>query len=1053
MPASLVATAGTASVVVVNPDGSTSNAFAIGIVASGPIITDLMPYEMVVYAFDRSVVVFGSGFQHDAIVQWNGSPLSTFVSSPGQLDAQVPVGLQAIPGTAVISVVSGGVTSNPVTYRILAQPPTITSVSPSQVTTGGPAFTLTVSGIGFSPDNNAVYWTNITGTGLSSLAATFVSSTQLTAMIPASLIASPGWAWIGVASASSDVIGGGALSVHVANAVPVITNATPSQVDAGGPGFTITLSGSGFVPGSVLRRADQQVAANFVSSTQLTAAIPASWVANSSRLDLNVFNPELTISNTWPVYVEPVLTGISPASPPAGSGITATGVGIGGCEVRISQSGSQWDLSAYSESSTSLSVRFPAAVVPGPATASVVDPRYGTSSRTIAFTVAPPLPTLTGTVPSWVTAGGPAFPLTVNGTGFTVASVVHWDGAPLPTTFVSATQLAAAVPASLIAIAGVANTITVINGTGPGATSSNDWGLDIRVPAAQISGLAPDQITAGGRPFTLAVRGSGFVATSAWYTGGSKIYWNHAVMPTSFISTTELDTLVPASLIATPGTATVAVVQPDYSSPPPVTFTINSSTPVIGTLSPSQATQGGPSFTLTVSGSTFLAGSVVRWNGSALDTTSLGATQLQAAVPASLIVTAGMVSITVLNPDGTSSAPATFTVNPTGPVITAVSPPKAAAGSPGFMLAVQGFAFDSGATVLWNGSPLPTTVIGPIQLNASVAAGLVALRTTASITVMNASGTVSRAVSFVVDDTPLIESLSPALFTATGPAFTLGVNGIGFANGAVVQWNGSPLATTFVSSSQLTAAVAADLIGRVEGVSVSVANPGGLVSNKVWAPTNPPVPTIFSLQPVSAPAGSAGFSLTVMGTGYLPGATVLWNGAALATIYDDASDLQATVPTSSIAMPGTVNIAVADPGGARSSTVDFSITSGAGSPDGVTVSRIVNAASWRLPIIPGSLISIYGSKLAVQTEQAPGALQASLNGTSVLVDNVAIPVSFVSPDRVDAQLPSDAPVGTSTLVVRVNGGSSPPLPFNVAADRNSFPRGIIPFPAPILHPR
>ena len=65
-------------------------------------------------------------------------------------------------------------------------------------------------------------------------------------------------------------------------------------------------------------------------------------------------------------------------------------------------------------------------------------------------------------VPDAVSSGGPAFTLTVNGTGFVSGSVVQWNGAALSTQFVSASQLTASVPASDIAVASTA-TVTVSN--------------------------------------------------------------------------------------------------------------------------------------------------------------------------------------------------------------------------------------------------------------------------------------------------------------------------------------------------------------------------------------------------------------------------------------------------------------------------------------------------------------------------------------------------------------------------------------------------------------
>jgi len=57
-------------------------------------------------------------------------------------------------------------------------------------------------------------------------------------------------------------------------------------------------------------------------------------------------------------------------------------------------------------------------------------------------------------IPNSATAGGPGFTLTVNGTNFAANSVVFFAGTAMATTFVTANQLTAAIPASAIATAG-----------------------------------------------------------------------------------------------------------------------------------------------------------------------------------------------------------------------------------------------------------------------------------------------------------------------------------------------------------------------------------------------------------------------------------------------------------------------------------------------------------------------------------------------------------------------------------------------------------------------
>src|SRR3989442_1188551 len=91
-----------------------------------------------------------------------------------------------------------------------------------------------------------------------------------------------------------------------------------------------------------------------------------------------------------------------------------------------------------------------------------------------------PLPTITGIGPASVGAGGPAFTLTVNGTNYITASVVQWNGSNRSTTFVSATQLTAAISAADIVAAGTA-TVTVSN-PAPGGGMSNVVTLTINGP-------------------------------------------------------------------------------------------------------------------------------------------------------------------------------------------------------------------------------------------------------------------------------------------------------------------------------------------------------------------------------------------------------------------------------------------------------------------------------------------------------------------------------------------------------------------------------------------
>src|SRR5208282_2656678 len=87
------------------------------------------------------------------------------------------------------------------------------------------------------------------------------------------------------------------------------------------------------------------------------------------------------------------------------------------------------------------------------------------------------------------------------------------------------------------------------------------------------------------------------------------------------------------------------------------------------------------------------------------------------------------------------------------------------------------------------------------------------------LTVFAASAIAQNPVPFI--DQPLV----PDAAAPGGPGFTLTVNGAGFVTASVVNWNGSPLATTFISSAQLTATVPASDIATASSAAVTVVNP------------------------------------------------------------------------------------------------------------------------------------------------------------------------------------------------------------------------------------
>jgi FG-GAP-like repeat/Abnormal spindle-like microcephaly-assoc'd, ASPM-SPD-2-Hydin/FG-GAP repeat len=119
-------------------------------------------------------------------------------------------------------------------------------------------------------------------------------------------------------------------------------------------------------------------------------------------------------------------------------------------------------------------------------------------------TVTPnPVPFITEPlVPNAVRPGASGFTLVVNGTGFVSSSKVQWNGSALPTTFVSRSQLKAAVPASDIVNASSAR-IMVFNPT-PGGGSSNLVLFEVTRPTSSVA-LGRVGLLAGANPMSAAV--------------------------------------------------------------------------------------------------------------------------------------------------------------------------------------------------------------------------------------------------------------------------------------------------------------------------------------------------------------------------------------------------------------------------------------------------------------------------------------------------------------------------------------------------------------------
>jgi hypothetical protein len=823
-------------------------------------------------------------------------------------------------------------------------------------------------------------------------------------------------------SISSTVRGTGVVG---SNPVPTLTALSSTSATAGGPAFTLTVTGTNFVSGSTVRWNGSARATTFVSATQLTAGITTADIATGGSVPVTVFTPTpgggtsaaLTFSVNNPA---PTLTSLSPVGAVAGGAaftLTVTGSNF------VNGSTVNWNGSARTTtfvSATQLTAAISATDIATAASVSVtvVTPTPGgDTSAALTFPIAPGGPTLTAISPTSATAGGAAFTLTLTGSGFGSGTTAQWNGSSRTTTVVSATQLTAAITAADIAAAGTAQ-VKVTGSSGTSATMT----FTTNNPAPAISSLSPTSATAGGAAFTLTVTGNNFVS-------GSSVRWNGSARTTTFVSVTQLTAAITAADIATAGSVPVTVFTPTPGggTSAALSFAVNNPVPSLTSLSPAGAIAGGAAFTLTVNGSNFVNGSAVNWNGNPRTTTFVSATQLNAAITAADIATASSVSVTVITPapGGGTSAVLTFPIAPGAPTLTAISPTSVTAGGAAFTLTLTGSGFGSGTTAQWNGTARTTTVVSATQLTAAITAADIATAGTAQVKVSGSSGT-SAAMTFTINNPPppTESSLSPTSASAGGPAFTLTVNGSNFVNGASVRWNGTARTTTFVSATQLTAAINVADIATAGSVSITVGTPAGTSAAQMFSVSNP-APVVNGLAPASATAGTGPLTLVVNGSGFTSASTVLWNGNSRTTAFASASQLTAIITAADVAVAGTAQVSVVTPapGGGTSSTMAFGVNAGSTVNVGLVGYWRFNDGSGTIATDssgvsgPGTLING-----PVWTSGRLGQA-LSFNGVNAYVDVASNPSLNAFPLTVALWIKTAATTGVSGILSKATAGS------------------------------
>lgn len=382
--------------------------------------------------------------------------------------------------------------------------PQIDVLSPSSIPAGHASFPLSVYGSGFNSASKVIF-------GSTDLTTTYVSDYRLDAEVPAALVQTPGDVEVGVWDGTAT---GGASPVTFRVTSDTATNAaidtvTPNSAPAGQTApVHIRITGNSFQTGATVNANSNPIPTTYESANAIQADIPVTYLATSGFLNITVVNPGAAPSNALQFIVSersspaPTIASLRPASATVGSGdltLTVDGTNFTAGSVVVFEHA---ELTTTVVSSTELRATVPAARLTTARTVPVLVSNNDTqvSSQSVNFTIAAaplPAPTISSLSPSGTVSGRSDVVLTVTGSNFVSGSVVRFDGTALSTTFVSATQLRATIPASKIAQPGNA-AVTVDNGANGGASSAVSFPIERSYPpsTARVS-LSSDNRQAG----------------------------------------------------------------------------------------------------------------------------------------------------------------------------------------------------------------------------------------------------------------------------------------------------------------------------------------------------------------------------------------------------------------------------------------------------------------------------------------------------------------------------------------------------------------------------
>ncbi len=816
----------------------------------GPIPQSISP-AFGVPGGGTSVTITGGNFKPLATVKIGGvdcTPVT--VVSLTQIDCVT--GAKAVGTYDVVVTNADGLDDrivNGYSYRL--PPPVVSSVAPSNgPIAGGTSITIT------GTDFQALATVKI---GTVTCTSPVITATTITCTTGASTDGAQT-----VTVTNPDTLTGSLPSGFAYQAAPTVTAVTPSGGDVLG-GTTISVAGTYFRAGATVSVGGVNCGSVIISSETLLTCVTGANAAGLAAITVTNTDGQFgTRAATYKYALPPVVTNILPAAGALGGGtlVTISGTGfVTGASVSVGGVACT-TVTVVNATTLTCTTGIHAAGV-----ANVVvtnsDMQASTLAAAYTFQAAPAVTTI---APAYGPIAG-ATSVTITGTGFLAGATVSIGGAACAVTATTATSISCTTGAGA---AGASNVVV----TNPDSQTGTLTTGFTYLAAPTISSVSPAfGPLAGGN--TITITGTGF------FTGVTMTIDSVACTTFTRVSATSLTCVVPA---AAAGPVDIVVTNVDLQTVTSSNSYTYTGAPTVTAASPSAgALAGGTSVTLT--GTNFFTGATVDFGGSACAVTSLSATSITCTAASHA---SGAVTVKVTNTDTQNgSAAALYTYQP-APTVSAVSPLYGPIGG-GSVLTITGTGFVASATVSVGGTACPVSAVTSTSITCTSPVGTAGA---VSVTVTNAdtqSGT--KASAFTYLNPPTVTAISKSAGALAGGT-SIVLTGTGFVTGATVDINGSACAVTATTSTTISCTTSAHAAGTFDVDVTNVDAQVGTLTNGFTYQAAPAVTSVVA----SAGTLAGGTSVVVNGTGFVTGATVLFDTGSCVVTAVTATTITCLTP-------------------------------------------------------------------------------------------------------------------------------------------------------------